>query len=270
MKSFLIVTLLSAALVAATPSPTEEPSVCTTTLGGAAVGSDLLKATGIPFGPKATGCADLEVLIARGTGEGGPYGVIVGDPLVKRLKKELGDKVQAYAVQYPASAQATAGVKAGVVDVIDRLAAQEKACPNQVFALVGYSQGAALFNAAAKKIPEATAANKIKALVMFGDPSLKQTNTYTPTLLTKLWENCEACDMVCDKGRDFGPHLRYQREAYQSKSAEFIIKALQGQPLPAKVSVPEIKSVQCAGSSPPETITINCPKGAATPAKGPM
>jgi hypothetical protein len=63
MKSSIFVTLLSTALVAAVPSPTEEPPTCTTVLGGSAVGADLLKATGVAFGPKATGCADLEVLI---------------------------------------------------------------------------------------------------------------------------------------------------------------------------------------------------------------
>lgn len=63
MKGSLLVTFLGATSVAASPSPTVDPPTCTTVLGGASVGADLLKATGIPFGPKATGCADLEVLI---------------------------------------------------------------------------------------------------------------------------------------------------------------------------------------------------------------
>jgi cutinase len=93
----------------------------------------------------------------------------------------------------------TPGVKAGAADVVDRLTSQNKACPNQQFALVGYSQGAAVMNVTAKSIP-ADIEKKIKALVMFGDPTLKpeaQVNTrFSPPLLTKLYENCEACDMV--------------------------------------------------------------------------
>jgi hypothetical protein len=98
MRSFILLSFMSVALVAATPSPEEDP-VCTRVLGGAAVGADLRKATPVSLGPKPTGCADYEILIARGTGEGGPYGAIVGDPLMKRLKKVYGDKVQGYAVQ---------------------------------------------------------------------------------------------------------------------------------------------------------------------------
>jgi hypothetical protein len=100
MKSSLLLSLISVALVSASPKPTPaEDPVCTSVLKGGAVGADLLKATGIAMGPKPTGCADYEILIARGTGEGGPYGAIVGDPLYKRLKAVYGDKVQAYAVQ---------------------------------------------------------------------------------------------------------------------------------------------------------------------------
>jgi cutinase len=91
-----------------------------------------------------------------------------------------------------------AGVGTGARDVAERLASQEKACPNQVFALVGYSQGASVMNSAAKRIPATTQKDKIKALVMFGDPS-QHSEHFTPTLTSKLYENCEACDSVREK-----------------------------------------------------------------------
>lgn len=232
---------------------------------------DLLKATPIANGPIPTGCADLEVLIARGTGEGGPYGAIVGDPLMKRLNKELGSKVQGYAVQYPASSNIT-GMRTGAADVIKRLTSQITACPKQRFALVGYSQGSGVMAYAAPKIPAEVQEKKIIALLGFGDPSQRNESSYTPELRKKMYENCEACDMVCDKGKDFGPHLHYQEAKFQDKSVEFIIKALQGTPLPPKASVPEIKAGECSGKSPAVTITINCPKAGATTApaaKGP-
>jgi hypothetical protein len=93
----------------------------------------------------------------------------------------------------------TPSVKAGAADVVSRLTSQDKACPNQNFALIGYSQGAAVMNVTAKSIPESIE-KKIKALVMFGDPTLKpEASKYTifsEPLLKKLYENCEACDMV--------------------------------------------------------------------------
>jgi hypothetical protein len=89
-----------------------------------------------------------------------------------------------------------AGVKAGASDVVARLTSQDTACPKQLYALVGYSQGAGAMNSAAKNIPAEIASAKIKALVMFGDPSQKSAQKFTPTLMAKLFENCEACDMV--------------------------------------------------------------------------
>jgi hypothetical protein len=62
MKSSILLSFVSAALVAAAPSPTEEP-VCTSVLKGGAVGAELMKATGVAMGPKPTGCADYEILI---------------------------------------------------------------------------------------------------------------------------------------------------------------------------------------------------------------
>jgi hypothetical protein len=55
---------------------------------------------GIPLGPVPTGCAQLEVIVARGTTEPGPLGMVVGDPLVARLVRDMkGVKVRGYPVQ---------------------------------------------------------------------------------------------------------------------------------------------------------------------------
>ena len=51
---------------------------------------------------------------------------------------------------------------------MSRLRSQAAACPNQKFALVGYSQGAGVMHAAAKDIP-ISLYSRIKSLVMFGD-----------------------------------------------------------------------------------------------------
>jgi len=54
--------------------------------------------TAVPFGPKPSGCSSLEILIARGTSEPGPFGLIVGDPLVKNVAA-LVPGSRGYAVQ---------------------------------------------------------------------------------------------------------------------------------------------------------------------------
>lgn len=62
---------------------------------------DLLKANGgsIPYGPAPAGCAKHEILVARGTGEPGPLGVVVGDPLVNAVVEAVPGS-RGYAVQY--------------------------------------------------------------------------------------------------------------------------------------------------------------------------
>jgi cutinase len=87
-------------------------------------------------------------------------------------------------------------VPTGRDDVISRLTSQAQACPNQKFALVGYSQGAIVMRMASPKIPEAIH-KKITALVMFGDPGLRGGRGSFPTDFNlKLYENCGKGDPV--------------------------------------------------------------------------
>jgi len=194
--------------------------------------------TPVPFGPKPAGCSAFEIWVARGTSEPGPFGVIVGDNLVAGVAKLVADS-RGYAVQYPADASGTS-VSSGVADVVKRLTDQDKACPSQKFALVGYSQGAGVMRAAAPKIPSSLYP-KILALVMFGDPALKRGGRLPEPLQSRLFENCAAGDPVCSPGNDFGPHMTYSRRGtdFQADSAKFIAAAFKGTPLPAKTSVPE-------------------------------
>jgi cutinase len=117
----------------------------------------------------------------------------VGDPVIGNLTKVL-PKARGYPVQYPASTDRTGGAQ-GAKDIISRLQNQVKECPNEKFALVGYSQGASVVRAAAKDIP-VDIQSKIVALVMFGDPGLKRGERFAPALEAKLLENCAQGDMV--------------------------------------------------------------------------
>ena len=106
--------------------------------------------------------------VARGTGEptAPAYGVIIGDPLFRALKKLVPD-VTGYSVNYPASSNPCSRDKGGE-DVIIHLKSQSAKCPNQKYALVGYSQGAGVMHQAMSKI-DSSLYPKIIALVMFGD-----------------------------------------------------------------------------------------------------
>jgi hypothetical protein len=92
-------------------------------------------------------------------------------------------------------------VTTGANDIVDRLNKQSASCPNQKFALVGYSQGASVARAASVRI-DPIIYPKILALVMFGDPGLRsdRTNTRAPAfpvaLQSKLRENCASGDQV--------------------------------------------------------------------------
>jgi hypothetical protein len=88
-------------------------------------------------------------------------------------------------------------VKAGSDDVVARLEQQTKACPDQKFALVGYSQGARVMRSASLKLPK-DMYSRILALVMFGDRGIRDMSIpqFPPELAAKLWENCAPKDPV--------------------------------------------------------------------------
>jgi cutinase len=167
----------------------------TATLAAAQTSMPALGKSPVAFGPKPAGCSKFEILVARGTSEPGSFGLIVGDPLVRAVKAQV-PGARGYAVQYPADMSA-ASVTTGVKDVVDRLTSQSQACPEQKFALVGYSQGAMVMHAAAPKIPQ-DVVPKIAAFVMFGDPLLRRGSGKFPgSMAEKTYENCAPGDMVC-------------------------------------------------------------------------
>jgi cutinase len=87
------------------------------------------------------------------------------------------------------------GAPQGANDVIRRLKEQDVACPKEKFALVGYSQGAGVMHSAASRIP-ASIQQKIVAMVMFGDPSLKSKSKFPALLQSRTLENCAVGDFV--------------------------------------------------------------------------
>jgi hypothetical protein len=162
------------------------------------------------------------------------YGIIVGDPIYAATKKLIPD-LTGYKVDYPASFAKDSKAK-GAADVVKHLTEASKACPQQNYVLIGYSQGADVMHQAASQIsPDLY--QRIVALVMFGDPGNKGPNAKSPMggsvpkfpalLAEKVKENCAKGDPVCtNSGKEVNDHLVYYEDKfdYMKESAEYIKK----------------------------------------------
>jgi len=163
--------------------------------------------------------------------------MIVGDPFVAAVKQQV-KGATGFNINYPANADSNSSNK-GAQMVAEHLTSQPKACPNQMFVVTGYSQGASVLRKAMPKIPESTQ-RKIIAIVTFGDPGYKaggKTGAIRggvgnsgggkygalPTLLQeRFFTNCASGDPTCGGGSNILAHLTYSKGEYMKKSAAFV------------------------------------------------
>jgi len=192
--------------------------------------------------PVKSDCTDLQLVIARGTTEPGTFGQVVGDPLYAATVAKVDKKttVSGYAVNYPASF-ACNSESIGVADTVNHVLSQAAQCPKQVFALVGYSQGADLMhNATIALNANPSICSKVIALTMFGDPGNR--GPYLPSPLggitfpfpaqyaNKLKENCAYGDPICSfSGTNVTAHLSYSSPGtnFIADSANYIVNQYQ-------------------------------------------
>ncbi|GAA3282502.1 cutinase family protein [Dactylosporangium vinaceum] len=184
----------------------------------------------------AAGCADVEVVFARGTGERPGLG-IVGTPLVRAIGAGLaGRTVVSHAVDYAADAsQAAAGP--GATEMSGHVAATAAGCPGTRFVLGGYSQGATVTDIAigiqvgrtrGNAIPAALD-DRVAAVVVFGNPLGigRQTIAGRSAVFgPKAKEFCNIGDPVCGNGNDFAAHLRYVTNGSIQQAADFAVQRL--------------------------------------------
>lgn len=125
-----------------------------------------------PSPPTNTPCSKLELVIARGTGEPGEYGDGVGDPLFNATKAQIPD-ISAYPVNYPANWTLGVSINLGVNDTVNHLLAQSAKCPDQLYALIGYSQGALVMHSAVTNaaLNSSFLEDKVITWIGYGDPS---------------------------------------------------------------------------------------------------
>ncbi|OWZ22161.1 Cutin hydrolase [Phytophthora megakarya] len=183
-------------------------------------------------------CSDVHVVFARGSGEMPGLG-ICGQPLVSGIASNLpGMSVSSYAVTYLAAYDQTSAGP-GATDMTNHVVSVAQACPNTVFVLGGYSQGASVTDISigirtmlgmGSTIPE-TLAPRIKAIVTFGNPLklMGQTISSASSVYgSKAIEFCNMGDPVCAAGFNMMAHLMYATDGSVRTAAQKAAALVQG------------------------------------------
>lgn len=197
------------------------------------------------------GCADVEVVFARGTFEAPGIGA-TGQGFVDALRSRAGNRiVDVYPVNYPASLD-FARAADGVIDAGNRIRATAERCSDTDIIVGGYSQGAAV-NAyaisdgvpvgyalpAGLTGPMPTAvADHVSAVVLFGRPSPfvarlavsdAPPQSIAPAYQGKTLDLCAPRDPICVAGGlDRNAHSAYLVNGMTEQAADFAVQRLRG------------------------------------------
>ena len=174
--------------------------------------------TSLPYSPI---CPAVSVFFARGTGEPGTNGAIVGPKLQSNLQQVFGGAVSYTAIPYAASAggNVPGGQGPGTNSYIQQITAVTQKCPDTKVVITGYSQGAILVHSTANQYGK-----PIAAAVTFGDPQKGQTPKGVSPGNFKTF--CAQGDPVCLNGGNVAAHLSYGNDA--PAAAQFIKQATSG------------------------------------------
>lgn len=186
-------------------------------------------------GDAATGCPDVEVVFARGTGE--PPGVgWMGQQFIDALRwRTWGRTVAVYPVDFPAVPEFGPST-AGVTDAATHIRDMAVGCPGTQLVLGGYSRGAALMGyvtdpRAARRFgapPAPEAAGRVAAVALLGRPSAAFLNSIGappvaigPGYVAKTIDLCAPGDPVCSAGTDGAAHSAYAANGMTAQAADF-------------------------------------------------
>ncbi|KAJ5333591.1 uncharacterized protein MYU51_011567 [Penicillium brevicompactum] len=163
-------------------------------------------------------CTELTFIFARGTGEMGNMGSVVGPEVATQLKSLTNNKVTVQGVTYAASAAGNAELGASGGPAMAKLVKQALSqCPKTKVVVGGYSQGAMVVHNAAKSL----SAGQISGAVLFGDPF--KTQSVANLSNDKRKEFCATGDPVCENGFNVMAHLTYGSDA--KTAAQFLVSA---------------------------------------------
>jgi cutinase len=206
----------------------------------------------------AQACPDVEVVFARGTGEGPGVGG-VGQGFVDALRAQAGARsINVYAVNYPAGnnfdqrMEFARTVVDGIRDAGTHIQNTAAACPNTRIVLGGYSQGAILAAfVTSDAVPAAVPAdyrtfvpqplapeiaNHVAAVTLFGLPSQAFLDTYdapAPVIgaayAPKTIQLCADGDTICNGAPGGQPsiaHALYGVNGMTQQAAAFTVQRL--------------------------------------------
>ncbi len=196
-------------------------------LAGALSVAGALPASAAPA--PASGCAAVETIAVRGTGEPAGGGSIAG-PLAAALRAQLPQTVQTHNLSYPASSNYFSSVRQGVSALQARLQQASSRCPGIAFVLIGFSQGAQVVGdtLAAASVP---AAGQIDAVTLFGDPAFNSAEAYNlgsfqrgrngvaprrtgalRAFADEIGSFCRGNDTICQRGSSGSGHFQYSAD----------------------------------------------------------
>ncbi|KAJ1306230.1 hypothetical protein OPQ81_010936 [Rhizoctonia solani] len=182
-----------------------------------------------PLTGRQTSCSTLQLVFLAGTNEEGLG--LAGGPLSTNLTSAV-PGTTTYSVPYDTSAEYGSTVTAGATMTVNYLTAQAASCPNQRFALGGYSKGAMVIHSISLS---STMKDKIAAIVVFGDPYRGLNNNWpikSPvvnsnprsgfTSSQNVASFCNGGDIVCRAGLSIPDHLEYGTNGDTAVAASFI------------------------------------------------
>lgn len=163
----------------------------------------------------------MTFIFARGTGELGNMGTVVGPPTAQAMQELAGaNGVSVQGVDYPADSAGNANLGGSGGPIMADIATRAlSACPETKIVLGGYSQGAMVVHNALGSFD----GSKLAAIVAFGDPLNGQ--AFEGVDASKVLEICGSSDFLCSSGGTnvSGGHISYSDDGAQA--AQFAVKA---------------------------------------------
>ncbi|EAU82066.1 cutinase [Coprinopsis cinerea okayama7 len=141
-------------------------------------------------------CRDVYVFFARGTGEVGTLGTVVGPGLSAAVKLAVRDSVEFEGIDYPAlvSGYLAGGDRGGARTMANKVSQTASRCPNAKIFISGYSQGAQVTHLAARQLSAADQA-RVTGVVTFGDPY--RDDALPGGLQSRRKTYCNVGDLIC-------------------------------------------------------------------------
>jgi hypothetical protein len=202
-------------------------------------------------------CSPYLVITVRGTGE--PSKGQLLSPVARSISQARPDQVDVLDLDYPADGEMSEGGTLGARTLVDTLNVQAKACDEQRFVLLGYSQGALVIGDALAA-PDArivggtvgvvseSAVERVLAVVFYGDPRFVggepfNAGSYDPEVngllpraqgsldafADRVRDYCVARDFICQSSSldlDESGHVAYFDNGMPQDGAAFVINRL--------------------------------------------